>query len=117
MISQSLVDVTVADGKYRIVQDRERGAKALRYGEEWLDVTTTPGANLILAMAYELDELRGLVREAAEQFRIYEASHTEKMHRYYGDGPEMNGHLGEQAEEKAKVNRDWAEKLEKAVCS
>jgi hypothetical protein len=58
---QPLLDVTVADGKYRIVQqDSTSDAEAFRYGEGWIqNLITTPGANMLLAMARELEELRG----------------------------------------------------------
>lgn len=47
----------VADGKYTIVQPEEGLPYALRYGEPWM----TPfreGSNMVLTMAYELEELR-----------------------------------------------------------
>jgi hypothetical protein len=69
MASEVLLDIIVSDGKYRIIQTREHGTKAYRYKADapishldpanpWLDVTCTPGSNMILAMAYELKELR-----------------------------------------------------------
>ena len=64
-----LLDVTVYDGKYRIVQWRNVGTRAFRYMADvsvddldpdnpWLDCTNTPGSNMILALAYEVSELR-----------------------------------------------------------
>lgn len=69
MPKKPLIDITVDSGKYRIVQWAEGGAKAYRYEEEtpidqlretepWLDVTNTPGANMILALVYELEQAR-----------------------------------------------------------
>jgi hypothetical protein len=77
MKDEVLLDIEVADGKYRIIQTRLTGTHAYRYpplgvppeslGEEsrehWLHVTLSPGSNMILAMAYELDELRNLLNE------------------------------------------------------
>lgn len=64
-----LLDIDVADRKYRIVETQELGTRAYRYrGDEhvddllqeepWLDIVNTPGGNMILAMAYEIEELR-----------------------------------------------------------
>lgn len=47
--------VTVAGGKYTVIQDSTGRLKALRYGEEWRDCC---GDNLIYNLAYELQELR-----------------------------------------------------------
>lgn len=67
-MSQPLIDITVADGKYRVIQTATGYTHALRHGETWLDVTNAPGGNLILAMAYELEELRARpVPDAAVQ--------------------------------------------------
>lgn len=64
-----LLDIAVADGKYRIVQWRDQGVRAFRHMEgvpvrdldpadAWLDVTNTPGSNMIVALAYELEQAR-----------------------------------------------------------
>ena len=66
-MSEPLLDITVSDGKYRIIQQAGGGTVALRYGEDWLNVTTTPGSNMILAMAYELEELRAKVGKLTEE--------------------------------------------------
>lgn len=55
---EPLLNIVVADGKYRIVQDADGHVRAFRHEEPWLDVTTTPGSRMILAMAYEIEELR-----------------------------------------------------------
>lgn len=49
-----MTDVTVCDGKYRYIFNAD-GAKALRHGEEWRDLT---GDGLILALAQDLEEVR-----------------------------------------------------------
>lgn len=47
---ENLTDVTVSDGKYRIYQEPHGQVWADRYDDKkWLDVTNTPGGNMILA--------------------------------------------------------------------
>lgn len=53
MASEPLLDITVADGKYRIIQD-ENGTRALRYGKP----VAWPTNNIVMAMAHEIEELR-----------------------------------------------------------
>jgi hypothetical protein len=49
------------DGKYEIVIDwNNGGVRALRYGEEWRELN---GDNLILAMAYRIEELEKALEE------------------------------------------------------
>ena len=52
------IRIDVDDHKYTIVQPETGNSYALRYGEPWLDLTNTPGVNMILAMAYEIEYLR-----------------------------------------------------------
>lgn len=47
--------VKVDDGKYEVIISPDGSARALRYGEEWQDLT---GNKFIVAMAIELDEER-----------------------------------------------------------
>lgn len=47
--------IEVADGKFTLEFDPERGMKALRYGQMWQDLT---GNGLVLAMAQEIIALR-----------------------------------------------------------
>lgn len=60
-----MLRVAVDDGKYTLVQDAQGRVFALRYGERWLghgsDKPDMPGSNMILAMGYELEELRAKV--------------------------------------------------------
>lgn len=67
----STVDVTIYDGKYRYIFDKD-GARALRHGEEWRDCC---GDGFILALAQDLDEARAQrdrLREAVELFVRYD---------------------------------------------
>jgi len=50
-----LLDVSFDDGKYRIIQEHNRGLRVLRGGEEWRDIT---GDNMVLVLASELEETR-----------------------------------------------------------
>lgn len=47
--------VEVCDGKYTVVQSASGHLRALRYAEEWRDLT---GDGLVGAMAMEIEELR-----------------------------------------------------------
>ena len=51
---KNTLQVTVADGKYTVIQDDAGATRALRYGEEWRDCV---GDGLILALAQRVDEL------------------------------------------------------------
>lgn len=54
--------IKIDDGKYEIIIGSGNGQfifKALRYGEEWLpNIANLEGANMIMAMAYEIQRLR-----------------------------------------------------------
>jgi hypothetical protein len=55
------LEVTIADGKYTVIQDETGRLRALRYGEEWRDCC---GDNLVYYLATEVDELRRWKEEA-----------------------------------------------------
>jgi hypothetical protein len=52
---QHTIDVTVSNGKYRVILPAEGGLHALRHGEPWRDLA---GDKLVLALASELDDAR-----------------------------------------------------------
>lgn len=52
-----LLRLDVGDGKYTVIQPRDAQVRVERYGEDWIG-PGFPGCNCVLAMAYELDELR-----------------------------------------------------------
>jgi len=56
-----MVNVTVCDGKYTVIQDDQGRVKALRYGEDWRDLT---GDGLVLALVQEIDELRNELQKS-----------------------------------------------------
>ena len=54
------VDVTVADGKYRVIMGPTTTLQALRYGQEWRKLD---GDGLVLALAQEIEALQAKVME------------------------------------------------------
>lgn len=51
---EPILDIDLYDGKYTVQQTDTRFA-ALRYGQDWRDLT---GDNLVLFLAYEVEQLR-----------------------------------------------------------
>jgi len=76
-------DIRVADGKYTICLPTEQGEtlRALRYGEEWRDLT---GDNMVMALASELSEAR---------------KEIERLRRDANAADARAGHLREQLED------------------
>jgi hypothetical protein len=68
-MSKFNIDVTVDDGKYRIIQHHSGELEILRYGEKWMGGPAGfAGSKMIIAMACELEELRARpVPDAAVQ--------------------------------------------------
>jgi len=66
--------LTVCDGKYTLIMDAGN-LRALRYGEAWRDLA---GDGFVMALGHEIEELSGLLRDAASLFRTYEAHHRAK---------------------------------------
>lgn len=59
-----LLRIEVDSGKYTVVQDKTGATQILRYGEAWMGQDGSfAGVNAVLAMAYELEELRAQVAE------------------------------------------------------
>ncbi len=57
---EPILSVTVADGKYTVVQHRSGSVTAFRNGKDWdRDLT---GDKLVLALAQEVDKLRSGIR-------------------------------------------------------
>lgn len=55
----NVLDITVADGKYRVIQNKDGRVTAERYGGPWRDCV---GDNLVLALAQEVESLREMVK-------------------------------------------------------
>lgn len=59
------MDIRLADGKYRLLQnDDGTGLRALRYGEEWRDLT---GDNLVSELGHRIEELEDQCGEYRSQ--------------------------------------------------
>lgn len=61
---RDMLNVTVYDGKYTVIQDEKGRLRALRYGEEWRDCV---GDGLICALGYEVHELRTRIKELEDR--------------------------------------------------
>jgi len=60
-----LLRVTVADGKYTVIQEEGGGLRALRHGEEW-PAQDIAGSGFVLALAQEIHALRSRVMLATQ---------------------------------------------------
>ena len=60
---KNLLDVTVGDGKYRLVQGPSGGIRVFCHGEEWRNLT---GNGFVLALGYEVQRLRDYLGEFAK---------------------------------------------------
>jgi hypothetical protein len=61
-MSEELLRIDIDGGKYTLVQPRNEQVRIDRYGERWVG-PGFPGSNCVLAMGYELEELRGRPRD------------------------------------------------------
>lgn len=55
----------VQDGKYTIVQSANGSVEILRFRQPWISDAELTATNCILAMAFELQELRAMTAPAA----------------------------------------------------
>ncbi len=69
--SADFLHITLDNGKYTVIQAADGSLRALRYGQEWRDLT---GDQLICALAHEVDKLRGemcrLIGDDARPLRL-----------------------------------------------
>lgn len=70
-----MINVSICDGKYTIIQDASGRTKLLRYGEPWRWVT---GDNVILGAAYEIEKLQVRIKQLEEQLAESNA-HRERL--------------------------------------
>lgn len=68
-------DVSVADGKYRIVMSAKGKLYALRYEESWRSLT---GDKLVFALARELEDARKKIKELEQQIEDAAEEHRER---------------------------------------
>ena len=82
------VEITLYGGKYTYIREEGKGQRALRYGEEWRDLT---GDGFVMAMAQEIEELRGQVAtlrgDNASLLAVADAGATGTVDRYRGQSP------------------------------
>jgi len=71
----AMLTVSVAEGKYTVVQDAEGRLTALRYGEPWRDCC---GDGLIHALASEVENLREKLADATKAIVDSSAAGTTK---------------------------------------
>lgn len=78
-----LLRIDVDNGKYAIVQHENGGTEILRYGEPWMGQGggDFPGVNAVLAIAYELEELRGLKDQVSQAMAETAPSWGWRIHR------------------------------------
>jgi len=57
--------ITLEGGKYTYIQEDGRGSRALRYGEEWRDLT---GDKFVGAMAAKIEELEEKLAKGDRDF-------------------------------------------------
>jgi hypothetical protein len=75
-----IVEITLDNGKYKIIQSNTE-FKALRYGEQWRDLT---GDNLILFLVYEVESLRQQLADIKREWSIadsHKEDYAEKLER------------------------------------
>lgn len=117
-----MLRIDVDGGKYTVVQDEKGATQILRYGEPWMGQTGSfPGVNAVLAMAYELEELRARpmatlehrdVDEGTEMLREFNEAfgcHTEERPRLFFLNESGEAFLGEWV----KLLEDAAAQLKK----
>lgn len=63
----SMLNVSIDNGKYTVIQNDDGTVSVNRYGECWREVT---GDKLILALAYEIDRLREELNKPKEQPKL-----------------------------------------------
>lgn len=63
--------IDLRGGKYTVQHNNGANLKALRYGEEWRDLT---GDGLVLALVQKIEELEECLLDAKEWVAMYESN-------------------------------------------
>ncbi len=85
------LDVTVADGKYRVVMDVD-GLRALRYGEPWRDCV---GDNLIYYLASTVQTLQdAIITHRAQKADDRCIEDDDRLYEALGDGIKCDRRVG-----------------------
>ncbi len=74
-----MINVSICDGKYTIIQDASGRTKLLRYGEPWRLVT---GDNVILGAAYEIEKLQERIKQLEDARTVAAANSLANMLSY-----------------------------------
>lgn len=74
-----MINVSICDGKYTIIQDASGRTKLLRYGEPWRWVT---GDNVILGAAYEIEKLQERIKQLEDARTVAAANSLANMLSY-----------------------------------
>lgn len=74
-----MINVSICDGKYTIIQDASGRTKLLRYGEPWRWVT---GDNVILGAAYEIEKLQEHIKQLEDNRTMAAANSLANMMAY-----------------------------------
>ena len=74
-----MINVSICDGKYTIIQDASGRTKLLRYGEPWRWVT---GDNVILGAAYEIEKLQERIKQLEDNRTMAAANSLANMMAY-----------------------------------
>lgn len=74
-----MINVSICDGKYTIIQDASGRTKLLRHGEPWRWVT---GDNVILGAAYEIEKLQERIKQLEDARTVAAANGLANMLAY-----------------------------------
>ncbi len=74
-----MINVSICDGKYTIIQDASGRTKLLRHGEPWRWVT---GDNVILGAAYEIEKLQERIKQLEDARTVAAANSLANMLAY-----------------------------------
>lgn len=74
-----MINVSICDGKYTIIQDASGRTKLLRHGEPWRCVT---GDNVILGAAYEIEKLQERIKQLEDARTVAAANRLANMLAY-----------------------------------
>lgn len=114
-----LLRVDVDGGKYTVVQEEGGGTRILRYGEPWMGQDGSfPGVNAVLAMAYELEELRARPEATLEQRDADEGIELlREFNAAFGCHTEDEPRLPVPEEEAAELLEEWVGLLEQQAAA
>jgi hypothetical protein len=72
------IDVSFDDGKYRLVQDSGGTLRAYRHGERWAIADIPDPTNMMVALLYEIEELREKLKTANRRLGVIRCDAVER---------------------------------------